>query len=73
MKKGSITSFKLDPKKPPKLDWARFDTMSEPDRHRAALLDPDCPPATRAHLARARRIPTARALRKQPKSAWRTT
>jgi putative transcriptional regulator len=33
--------------------------------HRAALSDPDCPPATRAQLARARRVPTVRALRKK--------
>lgn len=65
MKKGSITSFRLDPKKPPKTDWRAFDAMSEEERHQAALSDPDCPPATKAQLARARRVPTVRALRKK--------
>ena len=65
MKRGSTTRFKLSPKKPPKTDWRAFDAMSERVRHRAALADPDARPATRAQLARARRVPTVRALRKQ--------
>jgi putative transcriptional regulator len=65
VKKGSITRFKLNPKKPPKSDWRAFDAMSERGRHRAALSDPDARPATRAQLARARRLPSVRALRKQ--------
>jgi putative transcriptional regulator len=67
MKKGSITKFKLNPKKPPKTDWRAFDAMSQEERHQAALSDPDCPPATAAQLARARRVPTVRALRKKLK------
>ncbi|MEJ0078647.1 MAG: helix-turn-helix domain-containing protein [Alphaproteobacteria bacterium] len=63
MKRGSITKFKLDPKKPPKSEWHAFDAMSEADRHRAALSDADAPPATKAQLARARRLPSVRALR----------
>jgi putative transcriptional regulator len=65
MKKGSITKFRLDPKRPPKTDWHAFEAMSEEERHQAALSDPDCPPATEAQLARARRVPTVRALRKK--------
>jgi putative transcriptional regulator len=65
MKKGSITRFKLDPKKPPKTHWRAFDAMSEEERRRAALSDPDSPPASEAQLARARRVPTVRALRKK--------
>jgi putative transcriptional regulator len=67
MKKGNITRFKLDPKKPPKSDWRNFDSMSEEERHRAARSDPDCPPASEAQLARARRVPTVRALREKMK------
>lgn len=63
MKKENITRFKLKPKKPPKTDWRAFDAMSEEARHRAAVSDPDAPPATEAQLARARRVPTVRALR----------
>jgi hypothetical protein len=59
MKKGRITSFRLDPKKPPKTDWRAFDAMSEEERHQAALSDPDSPPATEAKLVRARRVSTA--------------
>jgi hypothetical protein len=67
MKKGSITKLKLSPKKPPKTDWRAFEAMSEEERHQAALSDPDSPPATDAQLARARRIPTVRALRQKLK------
>ena len=65
MKKGSITKFKLNSKKPPESDWRAFDAMSESERYRAALSDPDAPPATKAQLARARRVPTVLALRKK--------
>ena len=63
MKKGSITRFKLSAKKPPKTDWRAFDAMSEQARHKAALSDADARPATKAQLARARRVPNVRALR----------
>jgi len=65
MKKGSITSFKLDPKRPPKSDWRAFDAMTDEERRQAALSDLDAPPATKAQLARARRVPTVGALRKK--------
>ena len=63
MKKGSITRFKLNPKRPPKTDWRTFDAMSDGERHQAAVSDLDAAPATEAQLARARRVPTVRALR----------
>jgi putative transcriptional regulator len=65
MKNGSITKFKLDPKKPPETDWRSFDAMTEAERHRAALSDPDAAPATEAELQRARRAPSVSALRKK--------
>jgi putative transcriptional regulator len=67
MKRKAIARFKLNPKKPPKTDWRAFDAMSDADRHRAALSDPDAPPATKAQLARARPAPTVRALRQKLK------
>jgi len=67
MKKRNITRFKLNPRKLPKTDWRAFDAMSEEERHQAALSDPDAPPATAAQLARARRVPTVRALRQKLK------
>lgn len=63
MKKDGITKFRLNPKRPPKSDWRRFDAMSEAERHAAAVSDPDCPPASAAELARARRAPNVRAIR----------
>jgi putative transcriptional regulator len=65
MKEGSTTRFKLNSKKPPKSDWRAFDRMSEEERHRAAVSDPDAQPATEAQLARARRVPNVRALRQK--------
>jgi putative transcriptional regulator len=57
MKRGSITRYRLRPKRPPKTNWRAFDAMSEQERHQAALSDPDAQPATEAQLARARRVP----------------
>jgi hypothetical protein len=56
MRKGSITKFKLNPRRPPKTDWRAFDAMTDGERDQTALSDPDSPPATEAQLARARRI-----------------
>src|SRR5690349_1376470 len=67
MKKGNITRFRLNPRKPPKSDWRAFDAMNDEERRRATLSDPNCRPATVAQLARARRVPTVRALRKKLK------
>jgi putative transcriptional regulator len=67
MKKESITKFNLNPKKPPRSNWRAFDAMSEADRHRAAVSDPDAPPSSATQLARARRMPTVRALRQKLK------
>jgi putative transcriptional regulator len=65
MKRGSITKYRLNPKRPPKTDWRAFDAMSEEQHHQAALSDPDAKPATEAQLARARRVPSVRALRRR--------
>lgn len=71
MKKDGITRFKLNAKKPPKTDWRAFDAMSDAERHRAALADPDARPASPARLARARRALSVRALRQQLKLTQR--
>jgi putative transcriptional regulator len=65
MKRDGITRFKLNTKRPPKTDWRAFDAMSDADRDRAALADPDARPASRTRLARARRVLSVRALRQQ--------
>jgi hypothetical protein len=48
-------------------DWLAFNAISEEQRHRAALSDPDAPPTTAEQLARARRVPSVRELRKKLK------
>jgi len=65
MRKGNTTKLRLNPKKPPKTDWRAFDSMSEKERHEAAVSDLDCPPATEAQLARAQRVPKVGALRRR--------
>ena len=59
--------FKLNPKRPPNTDWRAFDAMSEEERHATVVSDPDCPPATEAQLAKARRAPKVRMIRQNLK------
>jgi putative transcriptional regulator len=60
----TIRQFELDPANPPRPDWRIFDAMTEAERHAAALADPDSPPATEAQLARARRVPDIKTIRR---------
>ena len=48
----------------PSTDWSRFDAMTEEERHRAALDDPDARPMTDEERAAARRVPRTRTLRR---------
>src|SRR5260370_889353 len=43
-----------------KTDWSRFDAMTEAQRHKAALNDPDARPLTEEDLTRMKRTPQAR-------------
>lgn len=45
-------------------DWSRFDAMSDEQRHAAAMANPDARPMTEEELARARRVPWPRTLRR---------
>ena len=65
MKKGNITKFKLDPKRPPKTDWSAFDAMTNKARNAAAKSDPDFPILTAAQLRQFRRRVDVRALRQK--------
>jgi putative transcriptional regulator len=47
-----------------KTDWSRFDAMTEAQRHQAALNDPDARPLTEEDLARMKRTPQARIIRR---------
>ena len=47
-----------------KYDWSRFDALTEEDAHAAALADPDAQPLTAERLARMKRVPRAKTLRR---------
>jgi len=48
----------------PKHDWQRFDAMTERQRYRAALSDPDAQPLTSADFKRMKRTPQAKIIRR---------
>jgi putative transcriptional regulator len=50
--------------KPDKHDWTRADAMTEAEIHAAALSDPDAQPLTPERLARMKRTPQARVIRR---------
>ena len=60
MKDGATT--KVAGKSEP--DWSRFDAMTEEERHLAALSDPDAQPMTDADLARMKRTPQVKIIRR---------
>lgn len=62
---NTTISFDLDPNNPPTTDWTNFDQMTDAERHAAAISDPDAQPATEAQLAKAKRVPNVRALRRK--------
>jgi putative transcriptional regulator len=45
-------------------DWSRFDAMSDEEVHAAALADPDAQPWTEEQLAKAKRTPRVRIIRR---------
>ena len=49
---------------PTKHDWRRFDAMTEAERHAAALADPDAQPLTSERLARMKRTPQVKVIRR---------
>jgi len=50
--------------KPTQHDWSRFDAMSEDERRAAALADPDAQPLTQERLARMKRTPQVKVIRR---------
>jgi len=54
----------LQLKKTGKHEWSRFDALTDEEVHAAALADPDARPFTEEHLARMKRVPPARTLRR---------
>jgi putative transcriptional regulator len=51
-------------KKIEKHDWSRFDALTDAEVHAAALADPDAQPLTEERLARMKRVPRAKTLRR---------
>ena len=51
-------------KKTGKHDWGRFDALTDEEVHAAALAVPDAQPLTEERLARMKRVPRARILRR---------
>jgi putative transcriptional regulator len=47
-----------------KIDWTRFDAMTEEERHAAALRDPDAQPLTPDDLKRMKPTPRAKLIRR---------
>jgi putative transcriptional regulator len=47
-----------------KHDWSRFDALTDEPVHAAALRDPDARPLTDEDVARMRRVPRVRTLRR---------
>ena len=45
-------------------DWRRFDALTDEEAHAAAAADPDAPPLTEERLARMKRVPRTRTLRR---------
>jgi putative transcriptional regulator len=47
-----------------KHDWGEADALTDAEIHAAALADPDAQPLTRERLAKMRRIPRTKSLRR---------
>jgi putative transcriptional regulator len=56
--------MKKTAKSKPKIDWSRADSMTEAERHAAAMADPDARPMTDEEWARARRVPQVSIIRR---------
>jgi putative transcriptional regulator len=64
MKNVDTTRTTLRKSKSRKVDWSRFDAMTEAQRHQAALNDPDAKPLTDDDLSRMKRTPQVKVIRR---------
>ena len=64
MKNASTTKTTIKRAKRSKNDWRRFDAMTEAQRRRAALGDSDAQPLTDKDLARMKRTPQVKIIRR---------
>ena len=63
-KDAGIMKTTSDRDKRAKIDWSRFDAMTEAQRHQAALNDPDAQPLTDDDLTRMKRTPQVKIIRR---------
>lgn len=64
-KTRNVTWQPGDPLPPSDTDWAAIDALSDEEVEARALADPDAPPLTHDQLARLRRVPSVRLLRRR--------
>ena len=64
MKNVSTTKTTVKPEHRAKIDWSRFDAMTEAERHAAALADPDAQPIRPEDLALMPRVPQVKVIRR---------
>jgi len=64
MKDADTTKTTRNQAKSSKLDWSRFDAMTDAQRHRAALDDSDAQPLTPEDFQRMKRTPQAKIIRR---------
>ncbi len=64
MKDANITKTTRRQIKSDKIDWSRFDAMSDAERHQAAINDPDARPLTEEDFRRMKRTPQAKIIRR---------
>ena len=64
MKDGNTMRITRKQAKSAKIDWTRFDAMTEEQRHQAALSDPDARPLTEEDTKRMKRTPRAKIIRR---------
>jgi putative transcriptional regulator len=61
---SNASTAKRTPKRRSKIDWSRFDAMTEEERHAAAIADPDAQPIRPEDLARMPRVPQVKVIRR---------
>ena len=64
MKDAATTKTTRKQAKSSKHDWSRLDTMTDAQRHQAALNDPDAQPLSEEDLSRMKRTPQAKIIRR---------
>jgi hypothetical protein len=77
MNDDSTTKKTTEADATPATDWSRFDAMTEAERHRAAIDDPDAQPLAEADFDRMPRTPQVKVIRRalgltQDASAYRS-